>query len=135
MTECCTPPRPSPSPHPSQPALALALALTLTRYDYDGELYSREDFVAEYGGTREWEQARLGLGLGLQKQHIHNVRSKYVLHAYNSARRDPLWAAAAVAAAQSAAKAAAEAQVAASRGCNRGCNRIHRGFTRMHSRL
>ena len=65
-------------------ALALALALTLTRYDYDGELYSRGDFVAEYGGTREWEQAR----------------------------RDPLWAAAAVAAAQLAAKAAAEAQVA-----------------------
>ena len=54
------------------------------RYDYDGELYSRQDFIAEYGGTLEWEQAR----------------------------RDPLWAAAAVEAAQLAAKATAEAQVA-----------------------
>ena len=30
------------------------------RYDYDGELYelySREEFIAEYGGTQEWEQA------------------------------------------------------------------------------
>ena len=28
------------------------------RYDYDGELYSRQDFMGEYGGTQEWEQAR-----------------------------------------------------------------------------
>eukprot|EP00964_Phaeocystis_antarctica_P093553 scaffold60399_cov57-Phaeocystis_antarctica.AAC.1 len=27
------------------------------RYDVDGVLYSRDDFVAEYGGTAEWEQA------------------------------------------------------------------------------
>eukprot|EP00964_Phaeocystis_antarctica_P100986 scaffold66518_cov52-Phaeocystis_antarctica.AAC.1 len=27
------------------------------RYDYDGELYSRDEFIAEYGGTQEWGQA------------------------------------------------------------------------------
>ena len=27
------------------------------RYDYDGELYTKEEFILEYGGTKEWEAA------------------------------------------------------------------------------
>ena len=28
------------------------------RFDEDGELYTREQFVEEYGGTEEWDAAR-----------------------------------------------------------------------------
>jgi hypothetical protein len=34
-----------------------SLLTTHYRYDVDGVLYSRDDFIAEYGGAQEWEQA------------------------------------------------------------------------------
>ena len=37
-----------------------SLAEQERRYDYDGLLYTRDDFIAEYGGTAEWEQAANG---------------------------------------------------------------------------
>jgi len=42
-------PHPSPNPNPNP--------IPNRRYDVDGELYTRDEFIAEYGGTQEWEQA------------------------------------------------------------------------------
>ena len=39
------------------------------RYDYDGLLYTRGDFIAEYGGTAEWEQAANGRRVAT---HVHH---------------------------------------------------------------
>jgi len=50
--------QPATEPPPRDAAPAAPVAPAERRYDTDGGLYTKAEFIGEYGGTAEWEAAR-----------------------------------------------------------------------------